>query len=111
MASAGDSGTPPVVVANVFRAAAGAAPSDGALAVPAAPAAASSAGVHGGPSWTRWSKSRLLTTLRLVNCCNGACLVTLAIISFLIPVATLCVARFAVLGAMRRWPRAERAGD
>ena len=79
-----------VVVANVFHAAAAAA--DGGAPAAAAPPPPPPPQSVKGPSWNTWSKSRLLVTLRLVNCCNGACLVTLAIVSFLIPVATLCVA-------------------
>jgi hypothetical protein len=79
-----------VVVPNVFRAASGsnAGAGDvpgGAGATPAAPAPKESPK----PSWTRWSKSRLLNTLRVINMCNGVCLVTVAIVSFLIPLATM----------------------
>lgn len=33
----------------------------------------------------------MLNTLRVVNCCNGLCLILVAIVCFLIPVATVCV--------------------
>ena len=82
-----------VVVPNAFRAASGsnAGAGDvpgGAGATPAAPAPGA-AKESPKPSWTRWSKSRLLNTLRLINMCNGLCLVTVAIVSFLIPLATM----------------------
>ena len=36
-----------------------------------------------GPSYVKWSKSRLLNTLRVGNCCNGLCLITAAIVCFI----------------------------
>lgn len=74
------------VVTNVFRAATvgDTPPAD---AAPPTPADQKKGARK--PSWVGWSKHRMLNTLRLANCCNGVCLVTIAIISFLVPVATL----------------------
>ena len=78
------------VVPNVFRAASG----QGAAAVDAAAPAPPVQKLHTKdgskkPAYMKWSKSKVLYMLRLINCCNGACLITVAIISFLLPIATL----------------------
>lgn len=84
-----------VVVPNAFRAASGSnagagdVPGGGGAGATPATAASGAAKQPPKPSWTKWSKSRLLNTLRLINMCNGVCLVTVAIVSFLIPLATM----------------------
>ena len=67
------------------------APPAPAAPVAAAPATVAEPKAAKGPSWFTWSKSRLLNTLRVLNACNGLCLVTVAVVSFIIPVATVCV--------------------
>ena len=37
------------------------------------------------PSFVKWSKSRLVNTVRFANFCNGVALVTFAIVSFILP--------------------------
>ena len=42
-----------------------------------------------GSSYMKWSKSRLLNTLRCGNFCNGICLIVVAIVAFIVPTSTL----------------------